>query len=92
MVLEPCPHVIQAGAFGEEHPKVAAVRASARERLQKQEEAEARAKESLVKQAAGYLETFYQVYYLGLCSAMLPVLCQWHFMCFFFNFSGLPFC
>ena len=53
--------MIQAGAFGEEDPKVAAVRASAPERRQKQEEAEARAKESLVKQAAGHLGTFYQV-------------------------------
>ena len=48
------------GVGGGEHPKVAAVRASARERLARQEEDEARAKEALVKSAAGYLETFYQ--------------------------------
>jgi hypothetical protein len=52
---------VQGGGFGSEHPKVAAARASARERLQKQEEGEARSREALVKQAAGYLEKFYQV-------------------------------
>ena len=47
--------------FGGEHPKVAAVRAAARERLAKQESEESRSKETLVKNAATYLETFYQV-------------------------------
>ncbi|BDA47074.1 probable protein XRP2 at N-terminal half [Coccomyxa sp. Obi] len=46
--------------FGGEHPKVAAVRAAAQERLRKQESEEAKAKDSLVKNAAGYLENFYQ--------------------------------
>ena len=47
--------------FGGEHPKVQAVRAAARERLAKQESEESRSKETLVKNAATYLETFYQV-------------------------------
>ena len=47
--------------FGGEHPKVAAVRAASRERLAKQESEESRSKETLVKNAATYLETFYQV-------------------------------
>ena len=51
----------QQADFGGEHPKVAAVRASARERLLKQESEEAKAKDSLVKNAASYLENFYQV-------------------------------
>ncbi len=46
---------------GGEHPKVAAVRAASRDRLQKQESEESRSKEALVKNAATYLETFYQV-------------------------------
>ena len=54
------PGVFGGSSGSGEHPKVAAVRASARERLAKQEEAEAKAKEALVKSAAGYLETFYQ--------------------------------
>lgn len=37
------------------------MRASARERLLKQESEEAKAKDSLVKNAASYLENFYQV-------------------------------
>ncbi len=40
---------------------MAAVRAAAQERLRKQEAEEAKAKDSLVKNAAGYLENFYQV-------------------------------
>lgn len=53
-----CRAALQADAG--EHPKVAAVRASARERLAAQEAGEARAREGLVKNAAGYLEKFYQ--------------------------------
>ena len=49
------------GSFGGEHPKVAAVREASRERLAKQEAEESHAKEGLVKNAATYLETFYQV-------------------------------
>ena len=49
------------GNFGGEHPKVAAVREASRERLAKQEAEESHAKEGLVKNAATYLETFYQV-------------------------------
>ena len=44
-----------------EHPKVAAAREASRERLAKQEAEESHAKEGLVKNAAAYLETFYQV-------------------------------
>ena len=49
------------GNLGGEHPKVAAVREASRERLAKQEAEESHAKEGLVKNAATYLETFYQV-------------------------------
>jgi hypothetical protein len=49
------------GGFGGEHPKVAAVRAASRERLAKQEAEESTSKEALVKNAATYLENFYQV-------------------------------
>ena len=49
------------GNYGGEHPKVAAVREASRERLAKQEAEESHAKEGLVKNAATYLETFYQV-------------------------------
>ncbi len=49
------------GRFGGEHPKVAAVRAASRERLAKQEAEESTSKETLVKNAATYLEKFYQV-------------------------------
>ena len=49
------------GGFDEEHPKVAAVRAASRERLAKQEAEESASKEGLVKNAATYLEKFYQV-------------------------------
>ncbi len=59
---------------------MAAVRASARERLLKQEAEEAKAKDSLVKNAAGYLEKFYQVPILPkviviiiICMVFLPV-------------------
>lgn len=37
------------------------MREAAQERLRKQEAEEAKAKDSLVKNAAGYLENFYQV-------------------------------
>ena len=40
---------------------MAAVRAASRERLAQQEAEESRSKESLVKNAASYLEKFYQV-------------------------------
>ncbi len=40
---------------------MAAVAAASRERLAKQESEESRSKETLVKNAATYLETFYQV-------------------------------
>lgn len=40
---------------------MAAVQASVQERLRKQEAEEAKAKDTLVKNAAGYLEDFYQV-------------------------------
>ena len=49
---------------------MAAVREASRERLAKQEAEESHAKEGLVKNAATYLETFYQV---SLCCC---VLCQ----------------
>lgn len=49
------------GGFNGEHPKVEAVRAASRERLAKQEAEESASKEALVKNAATYLEKFYQV-------------------------------
>ena len=49
---------------------MAAVRAAARERLAKQESEESRSKETLVKNAATYLETFYQVMALPVITAL----------------------
>ena len=49
---------------------MAAVRSAVRERLAKQESDEAFSKDSLMQQAASYLETFYQV----TCSPLIPPL------------------
>ena len=49
---------------------MAAVRSAVRERLAKQESDEASSKDSLMQQAASYLETFYQVR----CSPLTPAL------------------
>ncbi len=61
--------------FGGEHPKVAAVRAAARERLAKQESEESLSKETLVKNAATYLETFYQVNCSGRSQLACDIAC-----------------